>query len=154
MRLSLLSAAEQSQMTGIFAGQGIRGNGAGRRGADRSDLSGVEHANGRASFGIEKNNGALMRRDAAIRVSVKEADQLCAKAGARAHGAGHHSKQSSIGKRDDRAQELHGLASRESDHGLAHDWDAHLVGETSGNFFAINKSRRSSSWSKGLNAQS
>ena len=81
---------------------------------------------------------------------MENTDQFGAKAGVRAHSAGHHSKHSSIGERDDRAQELLGLAFRKSDHRLAHDWDAHFVGETSGNFFAVNKSHRSASYSSAL----
>jgi hypothetical protein len=73
-------------------------------------------------------------------VLVKNADQLRAKSATRAHGTGHGAEETALGKRHNGAQDLFGLAFRESNHRLANDRNALFVSEALRNLLAVDES--------------
>jgi hypothetical protein len=73
---------------------------------------------------------------------LKDTDQLRAEWRVSAHCPGHDSEYATLGEGDDRAQKLLGFALRQRDHCLAHDWNAHIVGEPPRDFVAIYESHQ------------
>ncbi len=138
----LLAIAEQRQPPCIFAGQSVSGDGAGCCCTNCSDLARVNCANRRTGLGIEEDYKSLMRLNAAGEVLWKNADKFRAENGPLAHGARHDAEHAALCQRNDRAQQLSGLAVREGDHGIAHDGDALLVGKPPGDLLSIDESHR------------
>jgi len=136
---SLFAVAEQSKARGVGTGQGVGGYGRGGGGADGGDLTGMCDADRGSGVGVEEDDEALVGRDAFGEVFVEDADELGAEGRAGAERAGHDAEETALGERQDGAQQLHGLAAGERDHGVADDRNRDLVGEAPGNFFAVDK---------------
>jgi hypothetical protein len=102
----------------------------------------MDNTNRRAAFWIEQDHEALMRLYSASEVLRKDADQLRAKYGVRTHRTRHDTEEPAIGEWNNRTEQLPGFTTRECNHRLPHDRNAHLVGEPFGYFFAIYESHR------------
>ncbi len=140
MRRCLLAVAKDRQLSRVFARQCIAGNRTGCRGTNSSDFPGMSSTDGSATFRVEQNYQPLMRLNATSEVIGENADQLGAEHITLAHGTRHDAEQAPVRQRDDRPQQLTGLATRKRHHGVAHDRDTLLVRQPLPDFFAVNES--------------
>ena len=73
-------------------------------------------------------------------LDMKNANQLRTEWGVRAHGARHDAEQPALRQGNNGPQQLFRLPGGECNHGVADNRDAPAVGETAGDFVAVNES--------------
>ena len=118
------TAAENTKMARIGAGQKVGGNGGDRAGADHGDGIAVRHKVQTARFRVEQQNAALMGGQPFFVVAVKYRDDLGAEIVAVPQIGGHKAEDVVMGQGGHRPQILQAFAGRIVRKGPAHQGDA------------------------------
>ena len=94
---SLFAASDERKPVSIGPRQGLGGHRAGSGRPDGGDLTGVDDADGRAGFGVEQNDKALVGLFTLRRIFLEDRNKFRAEWRMCAQCARHHSEQVSFG---------------------------------------------------------